>query len=52
MLVWRVYYIHPRHPVIPPEVCCLDGMFLGVQLRSGEVFGCLGHFFLVGGAMT
>ena len=31
-----------RHPVIPPEVRCLDGMFLGSKYRaSGGGSGCL-----------
>ena len=44
------YLAHPddevkrehRHPVIPPEVRCLDGMFLGSKYRaSGGGSGCL-----------
>ena len=34
---------YPRHPVIPPEVSCLIGIFLGSShTLKGGVTGCLG----------
>ena len=42
----------PRHPVIPPEVRCLIGMFLGSSHTfSGGGPGCLGyHKTILGGS--
>ena len=40
--LWALKLSLCRHPVIPPEVRCLDGMFLGSKYRaSGGGFGCL-----------
>ena len=40
--LWALKLSLYRHPVIPPEVRCLDGMFLGSKYRaSGGGFGCL-----------
>ena len=35
----------PRHPVIPPEVRCLIGMFLGSKYGNlrNVALGCLGY---------
>ena len=47
LCLFLIFRITPRHPVIPPEVWCLDGMFVGVQ--SYQTSGGGGPWMSFGG---